>query len=135
VIGRRKVSGAPIGRRDEFDPLDLEAADGAGRTLVPPDAHVRLAAPETNGGIEILRRGYSYTDGIDPRTGQLDAGLFFISFQRDPHAQFVPLQRKLGTQDALVEYIKHVGSGLFAVPGGVRPGRHIGEGLFAGLRV
>ena len=39
--------------------------------------------------MRILRRGYSFTDGIDPATGQLDAGLFFIAFQRDPHAQFV----------------------------------------------
>ncbi|MEV4421904.1 iron uptake transporter deferrochelatase/peroxidase subunit [Patulibacter sp. NPDC049589] len=134
VIGRRKVSGAPIGHGSEFDPIDLKATDGAGQTLVGPDAHVRLAAPETNGGLALLRRGYSFTDGIDPRTGQLDAGLFFIAYQRDPHAQFVTLQRKLGVQDALNEYIKHVGSGLFAVAGGVRPGQHIAEELFSGVR-
>ena len=31
-----------------------------------------------------------------PGTGQLDAGLFFIAFQRDPHRQFVAIQRRLG---------------------------------------
>lgn len=134
VIGRRKVSGAPIGRSGEFDPVDLEAADGSGQTLVAPDAHVRLASPATNGGIQLLRRGYSYTDGIDPRTGQLDAGLFFIAYMRDPHAQFAALQRRLGVGDALNEYIKHVGSGLFAVAGGVRPGRFIAQDLFSGVR-
>jgi deferrochelatase/peroxidase EfeB len=134
VIGRRKVSGAPIGRRDEFDEVDLQAKDGAGQTLVAPDAHVRLASPATNGGIELLRRGYSFTDGIDPRTGQLDAGLFFIAFMRDPHAQFAALQRRLGVADALNEYIKHVGSGLFAVAGGVRPGQFIAQDLFSGVR-
>ncbi len=134
VIGRRKVSGAPIGRRDEFDEVDLQAKDGAGQPLVAPDAHVRLASPATNGGIELLRRGYSFTDGIDPRTGQLDAGLFFIAFQRDPHAQFAALQRRLGVADALNEYIKHVGSGLFAIAGGVRPGQFIAQDLFSGVR-
>ena len=33
-----------------------------------------------------------------PRPGELDAGLFFIAFQRDPHAQFVAIQRRLGAQ-------------------------------------
>ena len=42
-----------------------------------------------NGGQKILRRGYSYTDGIDPDTGLLDAGLFFIAYQKDPRKQFV----------------------------------------------
>ncbi|MET4096303.1 deferrochelatase/peroxidase EfeB [Arthrobacter sp. UYCu712] len=30
-----------------------------------------------------------------------------------------------------VEYLEHTGSGLFAVPPGVKPGGFIGEGLFA----
>ena len=44
--------------------------------------------------------------------------------------QFVTLQQKLGTSDALNEYIQHIGSGLFAVPGGLRRGQHWGDGLF-----
>ena len=28
-------------------------------------------------------RSFSFTDGIDPTTGELDAGLFFIRHQRD----------------------------------------------------
>ena len=98
--------------------------------MIPADAHIRLAAPATNDGIQILRRGYSFTDGFDPELGQLDAGLFFIAFQRDPHKQFAAIQRRLGTTDELNEYIKHVGSALFAVPPGVRPGGSIGDGLF-----
>ncbi len=70
----------------------------------------------TNGGIKILRRGYNYTDGIDPLTGELDAGLFFICYQKDPHAQFAALQRRLGTMDALNEYIHHTSSAVFGVP-------------------
>jgi deferrochelatase/peroxidase EfeB len=123
TIGRQKVSGAPLGRAREHDTLDLKA--------MAPDAHVRLAAPATNGDVRLLRRGYSFTDGFDAELGQLDAGLFFIAFQRDAHEQFARLQQRLGSSDALNEYIKHVASGLFAVPPGVRPGEHVAQALFA----
>jgi len=130
VIGRRKVSGAPLSGGREHDRADLAARGADGQPLIPLDAHIRLAAPASNGGHALLRRGYAYTDGIDPRTGLLDAGLFFIAFQRDPHAQFAAIQRRLGERDALTEYIQHTGSGLFAVPPGARAGRFVGEGLF-----
>ena len=120
TIGRRKLSGAPLTGEHEHDALDFKALAADGKPAMPLDAHVRLAAPETNGGVAILRRGYSYTDGIDAASGQLDAGLFFISFQRDPQ-QFVALQRRLGATDALNEYIRHTGSAVFAVPPGARP--------------
>ena len=119
VFGRVKDTGAPLGEKSEFDTVDLAAKTKNGEPVIPVDAHIRLASPDNHGGEKILRRGYSYTDGNDPTTGQLDAGLFFIAFQKDPRKQFVPIQQALGTHDALNEYIKHVGSGLFAVPPGV----------------
>ncbi|RKS80456.1 deferrochelatase/peroxidase EfeB [Motilibacter peucedani] len=132
VIGRTKGTGAPIGREKEFDALDLEATGPDGSPLVDEKAHVRLAHPSTNGGAELLRRGYSFTDGTDG-LGRLDAGLFFLAYQRDPRAQFVRIQTSLAGRhgDALNEYIQHNGSGLFACPPGVRPGGWWGEGLFA----
>ena len=91
---------------------------------------MRLANQSAN-DIHILRRGYSFTDGIDPTTGQLDAGLFFIAYQRDPRTQFVAIQRRLET-DALNEYIQHVSSALFAVPPGAPgAGHYVGEALLA----
>jgi deferrochelatase/peroxidase EfeB len=129
TIGRHKYSGAPLGGRDEFEPLPLEAERG-GHPLIPRDAHVRLASAKENGGARILRRGYSFTDGVDESLGELEAGLFFISFQRDPE-QFVAIQRRLGSLDALNEYIKHVGSALFAVPPGAEPGGYVGEALLS----
>jgi deferrochelatase/peroxidase EfeB len=130
VFGRFKNSGAPLTGRHEFDPVDLDALED-NKPVIPLDAHIRLASPHTNGGQKILRRGYSYTDGIDPDTGLLDAGLFFIAFQKDPRKQFVPLQRKLGSHDALNEYIRHTGSGLYAVPPGLSgPGDWWGKTLF-----
>ena len=85
TIGRDKYEGAPLGGRKEFDPLDLDAESG-GEPVIPVDAHVRLASASANGGERILRRGYSFTDGVDESLGELEAGLFFICFQRDPRA-------------------------------------------------
>jgi len=119
VFGRRKDTGAPLTGKAEFDRVNLEVKASDGDLVIPANAHIRLAAPASNGGQKILRRGYSFTDGTDPATGQLDAGLFFLAYQKDPRVQFVPIQRRLGSSDALNEYIKHVGSGLFAVPPGV----------------
>jgi deferrochelatase/peroxidase EfeB len=132
VFGRTKDSGAPLGGKAEFDPVDLKAKTKDGKPVIPEFAHIRLASPDNHGGQKILRRGYSYTDGNDPATGQLDAGLFFICFQKDPRKQFVPIQTTLGSNDALNEYIKHVGSGVFAVPPGLSaPGDWFGKRLFA----
>ena len=130
TIGREKVSGAPIGARREHDPPDLAARDRNGKLVIPADAHIRVSAPSDNNGVRILRRGYSFSDGVDPATAELDAGLFFIAYQRDPRRQFIPLQRRLGAEDALNEYIKHVGSGVFAVLPGVSSGNYLGQRLF-----
>ncbi len=79
----------------------------------------------------MLRRGYSYVDGADG-LGHLDAGLFFLAYQRDPRTAFVSVQNALARSDAMNEYVKHVGSALFAVPPGVRrPGDVLGAALFA----
>ncbi|MHB9862302.1 iron uptake transporter deferrochelatase/peroxidase subunit [Streptomyces sp. YIM S03343] len=110
VFGRDKGEGAPVGRAKEHDKPFLKA--------MKPDAHVRLAHPDANNGITILRRGYSFTDGTDG-LGRLDAGLFFLAYMRDVREGFIPLQRKLSAKDALNEYIQHVGSAVFAVPPGV----------------
>lgn len=129
TFGRNKPEGAPLGATKEHDRVNL-AAMRDGRPVIPEDAHIRLAAPEQNGGVRLLRRGYSFTDGIDPVTNQLDAGLFFIAYQRDPRTGFIPVQRNLAT-DALNEYIRHDSTGTFACPPGVSSTGFIGETLFA----
>lgn len=122
IIGRDKGVGAPLSGGDEFTAPDFHG------TTIDANSHVRLAHPEQNDGIRILRRGYNYVDGNNT-LGRLDAGLFFLSYQRDP-AQFIGLQRRLST-DRLNEYIRHVGSGIWAIPPGARPGSYIGAELFA----
>ncbi len=130
IFGRSKASGAPLTGGDEFTPVDYAAAGPSG-PVIDVNAHIRLASPEQNGGIKLLRRGYNYADGQDPATGKLAAGLFFIAFQRDPHAQFKALQTRLGRSDLLNEYIAHIGGGLWACPPGVSgPGDWFGKALF-----
>jgi deferrochelatase/peroxidase EfeB len=128
TFGRNKGDGAPLGAHEEHDAVNLKATkDGA--LLIPENAHIRLAAPAANDGVRILRRGFSFTDGIDPVTNQLDAGLFFIAYQRDPRTGFIPVQRHLAT-DALNEYIRHESTGTFACPPGVGAKGFVGETLF-----
>jgi deferrochelatase/peroxidase EfeB len=129
LIGRERAHGAPLSGGTEFtEPdLDLQGTDGP---LIPVDSHVRLAHHSRNNGTRLLRRGYNFTDGSDD-LGRLDAGLFFIAFVRDPDKHYVPMQLQLSSKDALMEYLQHTGSGLWAVPPGVRDGEYVGQGLFA----
>ncbi|MEU2347725.1 iron uptake transporter deferrochelatase/peroxidase subunit [Modestobacter sp. NPDC049651] len=121
TIGRTKGAGAPLGAKAEFDPVDLER--------LPKDSHVRLAHPTTS-GTAILRRGYSFVDGSDG-LGRLDAGLFFICYQRDPRTGFVQVQKNLRT-DKLNEYVKHTSSAVFACPPGITgPDDWWGRALFS----
>lgn len=130
VIGRQKSSGAPNGLLDEFAPLDFQATGPDGAPLIDPDAHVRLASKEHLGGIQILRRGYNFTDGTDG-FGHLDAGLFFIAFMRNPVTQFVPMQSALAKNDLLNEYITHTGSAVFACPPGLGESDYWGSTLLS----
>ena len=118
TFGRYKESGAPFGKKDEFDEVDLD--------LLPVDSHVRLAK-EVNK--PIYRRSYSYSDGIVEKTGQFDTGLLFLAFQKNPDS-FVKVQTNLGAEDKMNEYVTHIGSGLFACFAGVKKGEYLGQKLF-----
>jgi deferrochelatase/peroxidase EfeB len=131
TIGRDKLTGAPLGRAHEYDRVDLQATDASGAPAIPANAHIRLASPQSNGGQRILRRGYSYAERVQPGSGELDAGLFFICFQRDPERQFLPLQARLSARDALNRHILVTSSSVFACPPGPREGGFIGEALLA----
>ena len=126
-VGRAKESGAPLGADREFDPVDLNATV-QGRLVIPENAHIRVASPQQNHGARILRRGYSFSDRIDG-AGEIDAGLFFICFQRDPATQFIAIQAQLAKSDALSLYLVHTGSAIFACPPGASAGGYVGETL------
>jgi deferrochelatase/peroxidase EfeB len=110
--------------------VDFDVNGENGKPLIPADSHVSLAHPDHNNGVRLLRRGYNFVDGSDG-LGRLDAGLFFMAYQRDPGKQFVVVQSQLASHDKLNEYIRHVSSAVFACPPGVRgPDDYWGSSLF-----
>ncbi|MEV1091592.1 iron uptake transporter deferrochelatase/peroxidase subunit [Streptomyces microflavus] len=128
VIGRHKADGAPLSGGSETTAMDLDKAGPDGRLVIPDNAHARISSPEKNGGAAMLRRPFSYHDGIS-EDGTPDAGLLFVCWQADPFQGFVPVQRKLDRGDALSPFIRHEASGLFAVPGGAAEGEYVGQRL------
>ena len=126
TFGRHRDSGAAIGQKGEFDTFDVHAKDAQGKAVIPEISHMGLAKRT---GVEMLRRSYSYSSGINPATGQFDSGLLFISFQKSPE-QFIIIQNALGRLDKMNEYTTHIGSGLFACFGGIPQGGYIGQALF-----
>lgn len=130
VFGRNKGEGAPLSGGTEFTKPDFSAKSPTGETAIATDSHMALAHPSKHGGAKILRRAYNYSNGSD-KFGRIEAGLMFLSFQRDLETQFVPIQRMLANSDRLNEYIKVIGSGAYACPPGLRPGQYWGYQLFA----
>jgi deferrochelatase/peroxidase EfeB len=138
TVGRQKISGAPLGKKREFDPIDLDANDADGNPVIPENSHIRLAAASTNGGAQILRRPYSYNDGVNftaerwppwHQGMEYDAGLFFMAYQRDPRTGFIKLYEKMSRFDMMNQFVTHVGGGLFACPGGTVRGEYVGRRL------
>jgi deferrochelatase/peroxidase EfeB len=118
IIGRDRSTGAPLGGTGEFeDPrYDLDP-DGK---RIPLTSHIRVANPRTEMTADerILRRGFSYHRGFD-EGGQLDQGLVFVAFNRDPSRQFAVIQERLGNEP-MTDYITPVGGGYFYAPPGAR---------------
>jgi deferrochelatase/peroxidase EfeB len=128
MIGRERVSGAPLGGTSEFEDPQYNL-DPHGRRI-PLTAHIRLANPRTTAtaGQRIVRRGYNYHRGVD-EAGNLDQGLVFIAFNQDPARQFATIQRRLEAEP-MTDYITPVGGGYFFVPRGTTgPGDWVGSGL------
>jgi deferrochelatase/peroxidase EfeB len=131
AIGRHKTSGAPLGGTRQYGKVDLGAVDAGGQPVIPTSAHIRQASPAYNSGSQILRRAYSYAEGRDPVTGEIDAGLIFVCFQQDPRTGFTRIQQRLAQHDALTaQYLVHTASGVFACPPGVAAGGHWCDALF-----
>ncbi|QCR35854.1 iron uptake transporter deferrochelatase/peroxidase subunit [Nissabacter sp. SGAir0207] len=127
IFGRHKLSGAPLGMAQEHDVPDYRA-DPQGQ-VIPLDAHIRLANPRMpeSASSLMLRRGYSYSQGISA-SGQLEMGLLFICYQHDLEQGFLAVQRRLNGE-ALEEYVRPIGGGYFFALPGVREGQILGEAL------
>lgn len=129
VFGRTKFGGAPLSGGTEHSTPDFDAVSDNGQPVIDPNAHIRLAHSSRNNGARILRRGYNFSNGIDS-VGRLDAGLIFVAFQKSLSTQFIPIQRQLAASDLLNEYVRAVGGGYFACPGGLAVGDSWGRQLF-----
>ena len=127
IMGRHKISGAPLGHAHEHAEIDYAAdPDGA---KIPLNAHIRLANPrtaETRKNL-ILRRGYNYSRGMS-KSGQLDMGLLFVCYQSNLANGFIAVQKRLDGE-GLEEYIKPFGGGFFFSLAGVEKGDYLGASL------
>ncbi|WP_062527106.1 Dyp-type peroxidase [Demequina rhizosphaerae] len=136
-VGRRLSDGAPLTGGSEHDPIDLEATDASGFTVVNPAAH-SARAHVSDPAQGIVRIGYNYDDPVEAgavdtqgRPAVSNVGLLFGSWQRDVDAQYVPMQRRLAQADLLNTWTTPIGSAVFAIPPGCEEGGFIGETLFA----
>lgn len=130
LIGRDKREGSPLSGGSEFTEPDFGSRGSDDQLMIAETSHVKLAHPDMNSGTRMLRRGYNFVDGSD-ELGRLDAGLFFLAYQRDIRTHFIPVQTALARHDGLNEYIRHTGSAVFAVPpGALGPDGYIGDTLF-----
>lgn len=112
IFGRHRETGAPLGQTDESE--DPVFAADPGDEGVPRRSHMRLANPRTADTGRILRRGFSYLNGVDASSATMDQGLLFLAYQRSLNRGFLAAQSRLDGEP-LEDYIKPVGGGLFFV--------------------
>ncbi len=118
--GRTLDNGAPLTGSAEHDEPVFTATRG-GIPVIPESSHIARAHQRSDRE-QFLRRPYSYD--LPP-----DSGLIFAAYQRDPVAQYVPVQQRLSDGDALNEWTTPIGSAVYAMLPG--PSEYLGETLFA----
>ncbi|MFN8084338.1 MAG: Dyp-type peroxidase [Dermatophilaceae bacterium] len=142
VIGRTLADGTPLSGGKPTDKVDLKAVDASGLTKIPMFAHTRHAAAQ-GARDRFLRRPYSYDEPVGPHGSVAaspapatsvagatsNAGLLFITFQRDIDEQFVPVQKRLEKPDLLNKWTTPIGSAVFAILPGCRAGEILGQAL------
>jgi deferrochelatase/peroxidase EfeB len=92
VIGRHKMSGAPIGKAHEMDNPDFAADPASAKT--DTEAHILSANLRVHAATasRILRRGYNFSRGLS-KSGQMDLGLLCVCFQSDLDSGFHSVQK------------------------------------------
>ena len=128
MFGRRRDTGAPLDGTAEFDTPDY-AADPHG-SVIPLDAHIRLANPRTPATADqrLVRRSYNYDLGLG-QNGNLEAGHIFVAYQQDVRRQFETIQERL-IGEPLVDYVQPFGGGYFyTLPGVTHAADWYGRGL------
>ena len=118
MFGRRRDSGAPLDGTGEYDAPNYKA-DPQGK-VIPLDAHMRLANPDTpqTDNQRLIRRSYNFDLGMDSN-GNLKVGHIFIAYQQDVERQFATVQRRL-IDEPLANFVQPFGGGYFFTLPGVR---------------
>jgi dye decolorizing peroxidase len=128
VIGRHLDTGAPLGSKNETDPLDLSAVDDRGLKVIPNFAHVRRASP-TNPKERFFRRPFNYEVGT-AADGRPDVGLLWTAYQKNVNEQYLPVQKRLDEFDLLSKWTSPIGSSVWGIAHGVKKGNVLAEDLF-----
>ncbi|GAA3040027.1 hypothetical protein GCM10020000_18090 [Streptomyces olivoverticillatus] len=133
MLGRSRDTGAPLDGDHETD-TPRYAHDPTGEVIPPWTATSASPPPRTpdTDGQQLLRRSYSYDRGVDAG-GNLDMGLLFCCYQRDPERQFAAVQKRLAGEP-LADYVTPFGGGYFFTLPGVRDGADwYGRALLEGV--
>jgi dye decolorizing peroxidase len=81
-----------------------------------------------------FRRPFNYQDvatEANSKPGELESGLLWTAYAKDLSKQYVPVQTRLAQFDLLNTWTTPVGSAVFAIARGVKPGEILAEELFA----
>lgn len=126
-FGRKKLSGAPLGKKDEFD--DPQMRKNKDLVEIFKDSHIGRAEPRhpTRHVATLRRRSFSYSNGLS-KNGHMDMGLIFVCFQANLQTGFIDTQKRLDGEP-LEEYIKPFGGGFFFTLPGVKEGEYLGKSL------
>ncbi|MEV8268316.1 Dyp-type peroxidase [Microbacterium sp. NPDC076911] len=116
VIGRTRVSGAPLTGGNLESEADLLKKSPEGEYLTPLRSHVRAAHPTFTASKLMLRRGYGYSNAVAADL-PADNGLLFICFQ-DDIGTFVKTQLRMDETDDLLSYVTPTASASFLIPAG-----------------
>ncbi|WP_353241936.1 iron uptake transporter deferrochelatase/peroxidase subunit [Providencia sp.] len=132
-FGRHKVTGAPMGMKQELDDPAFDKDPHGDRVLF--DSHMRRAEPRNpeRHTAKLRRRSYSYSLGLTD-VGALDMGLIFVSYQSNLKTGFIDTQKRLNGEP-LERYIKPFGGGYyFVLPGMQSPQDSIAKIMFDALK-
>ena len=133
TIGRFLRNGAPLNGKSERDPIDLDATNEFGLKVIPEFAHVRRASAKNMDEL-FFRRPFNYqeqTSESNSKPVELESGLLWTAYAKDLTEQYVPVQTRLAQFDLLNTWTTPVGSAVFAVARGVKPGEILAEELFS----
>ncbi|MFM6940202.1 MAG: Dyp-type peroxidase [Rhodoluna sp.] len=133
TIGRYLQNGAPLGGKHERDAVDFEAEDENGLKVIPQFAHIRRASAKNMDEL-FFRRPFNYQQvsteaGVG--RGQLESGLLWTAYAKNLSKQYLPVQERLAQFDLLNTWTTPIGSAVFAIARGVKPGEILAEELFA----